>query len=127
MGAEIKCKGCGQLVLARREPVYEGFRKVGEVAICTACGHRHDPEEALDAIESEKRPEIFGEEDLPETPKIFSDSERRTCCRYCKHYLVSRFDQKCGLTLKTIEATDLCFKFERRDEKADSEDQDLRY
>ena len=118
MAAEIKCEACGEVVLARREAIYDGFKKIGEMAICTACGHRHQPDAELEEAAAETRPSIFGDDDRPEKPAIFDDSEFQRCCRYCKHYILSRFDQRCGLTQKTVEATDLCFDFERREEDA---------
>ncbi len=123
MSAEIQCASCGEIVMARREALYDGFKKIGEVVVCTACGHRHEPDAELKEVETSKRPAIFGEDDLPERPAIFSDSERQRCCLYCKHYVISRFDQRCALTSKTVEATDLCFSFERAQEDApDAED-----
>ena len=43
---EIACTACGRTALARIEPVYAGFRKVGEEVVCTACGHRYAGREA---------------------------------------------------------------------------------
>ena len=123
MGNEIRCAGCGDVVLARREPLYDGFKKVGEVVVCTACGHRHEPDETQ-AVQAQTRPAIFGADDLPERPNVFSAEERRRCCRYCRHYVISRFDQRCALTSKTVASTDLCFDFDRREDEEDGDEQD---
>ena len=37
---EIVCSKCGADTLLKREPVYEGFKKVGEKLTCASCGHQ---------------------------------------------------------------------------------------
>ena len=53
-GVEIICSECGADALIRREPVYEGFKKVGEELSCPACGHKYDSEEDVPFKEKKK-------------------------------------------------------------------------
>ena len=113
---EIHCVNCGQDTLVRAEPIYEGFKKVGTCFICTGCGFRYASEEETPFLEEKKGPSLFTEEDLPQKPSIFDESERRHCCSWCKHFVVNPFTQRCGLKNSYTEATDLCVRFERKDE-----------
>ncbi len=97
----------------RREPVYEGFKKTGERLFCSACGYQYKSEEDI-PYKTRKKVNIFTEEDKSQALDIFKDDERRKNCRYCVHYVVNPFAQRCGLHNKFIEATDLCDDFERK-------------
>ncbi len=140
--SEIDCSSCGQTALSRQETEYEGFTRKGEVVVCTACGARYPLEEAPFVegrtpagvstlfAEAERprrptlfsdddkpvRPALFTDDDKPDRPSIFSEEERQCSCRYCVHYVLSAFDQRCGLTDATVAATDLCEQFERKSE-----------
>ena len=113
---EIVCTACGQEALLRREPVYEGFRRVGEQLICSGCGHVYEDEASV-PFKTRKMTSIFGEQDRPVTADIFGDDERHKNCRYCKHYVVNPFTQRCGLHDKEVQATDICFDFEEAEEE----------
>lgn len=112
---EIKCGECGTVALARPEPVYDGFTKTGTHYICTECGKVYESEEETPFIKTVGKPDVFGEDDKPETPSIFSDDERRKSCSWCRHFVVNPFSQRCGLTNRETEATDLCVRFEKKD------------
>jgi predicted RNA-binding Zn-ribbon protein involved in translation (DUF1610 family) len=111
---EISCTACGRVALARAEPRYDGFRKVGEEFICTACGHRYPTREKTPFASDGGAPRVFSAADRPEQVRIFRDSERRRCCGWCRHFVVNPFGQRCGLTNRETEATDLCERFELR-------------
>lgn len=113
----ITCTTCGEESLVRREPVYEGFKKVGERFICTACGHAFEREEDVPFSKARKRPNIFVDDDLPATLNIFKDDERQKNCRYCSHYTVNPFTQRCGLHNKEVQATDFCPDFRQPEEE----------
>jgi len=108
---EIACTACGQHALARIEPLYEGFKRVGEEVVCTACGHRYPGVAAAPFAAAAGRPRVFAETDRPHTPKIFADDERRKSCGWCAHFVVNPFSQRCGLANREVEATDLCVRF----------------
>lgn len=116
MSNEIACTTCGKTALARREPRYEGFRKVGEDVVCTACGHRYDGAEATPFVDRPKGPSVFGEDDKPVAVKVFREDERGRCCGHCRHFVVNPFTERCGLHNRRTQATDLCFDFAGRTE-----------
>jgi hypothetical protein len=96
------------------EPVFEDFKKTGEVFICTACGHRYPSRAATPFLTDAGRPQVFSAADLPEATRIFKSDERRRCCGWCRHFIVNPFNQRCGLSNRAVEATDLCARFEAR-------------
>jgi len=111
---EIRCAVCRTTALVRSEPVYDGFKKIGEAFICTGCGTRYASAEETPFVQTASRPNIFREEDKPARPPIFSDDERQKCCSWCTHFVVNPFSQRCGLTNKETQATDLCVRFTKR-------------
>ncbi len=133
---EIVCNACGETVLARHEPRFEGFRKTGDAWICTTCGHVHDTLPAASAAtgssavaarnhprktglfsadDPPRTPSVFTDEDRPERPRIFGEDERRRSCGWCRHFVVNPFSQRCGRHNREVEATDLCGAFAPRE------------
>lgn len=117
---EIDCSACGRETLLRREPVYEGFKKTGERLLCAGCGHLYAREEDV-PFKDRSGPRIFSESDKSGTPRIFQGDEGKRTCRYCRHYVVNPFAQRCGLRRTFVEATDFCERFEK---KPAAEDED---
>lgn len=113
---EIHCSVCHETALVRPEPVYDGFRKTGEAYVCTACGARYASAEVTPFVRGASKPRVFSESDKPRTPSIFSDDERQRCCGWCRHFVVNPFSQRCGLTNRETQATDLCVRFEKKEE-----------
>ena len=114
---EIKCEACGTVALVRPEPIYDGFKKIGTHYICMECGKLYPSEEETPFIKTTEKPNIFGEDDKPDIPSIFSEDERRKSCGWCKHFVVNPFSQRCGVINKETEATDLCIRFERKEDE----------
>lgn len=111
---EINCRNCGKTALVRAEPVYEGFRRTGEAFVCLGCGFRYPSEAETPFAVHEAKPDVFTAEEKRKAPSIFGEEEFGHSCRWCAHYVVNPFDQRCGLTGKTVDATDVCFKFLRK-------------
>jgi hypothetical protein len=112
MSNEIACTACGQTALVRREPRYERFRKTGETIVCTACGHRYGDGEPVPWCDKARGPALFTDADKPAAVRVFGQDERGRCCRYCVHYVVNPFTQRCDLHRRAVVATDLCADFE---------------
>ncbi len=112
----IQCTACGAESWVVREPIYEGFTKVGESFACASCGHVFASEEDVPYV-GLTTPKIFSEEDRSAQPQLFEAGENRRICRYCKHYVVNPFTQWCGVHKKEVEATDSCGRFEARSEE----------
>ena len=115
---EIRCRGCGRLCLARGEPVFEDFKKVSETFVCTGCGHRYPTRAETPFVQGDGRPKVFSETDRPAATRVFRDSERRRSCGWCRHFVVNPFNQRCGLTNRVMEATDVCLRFAAKQDRA---------
>jgi len=115
MSREIRCPNCGQETLLLREPVYEGFAKVGEQRKCSGCGQIFATEDDVPYV-SRKTTAVFTAKDRSAAVKVFEAHEADRLCRYCVHYTVNPFRQWCGLHRKEVEATDTCSRFERMPE-----------
>lgn len=111
---EINCTSCGERTLVRAEPVYDGFKKTGECFVCTACGKRYASADDTPFARDDKRPRVFTEADKPQALSVFRDDERQRSCGWCRHFVVNPFSQRCGLTNKETQATDLCVRFEKK-------------
>lgn len=100
-----------------REPLYEGFKRVGEELRCAACGHRFASESEV-PFKKSAAAKIFDESDRPKAARVFAENEAERICRRCAHYVVNPFVQWCGLHKREVEATDTCPSFERKPDRA---------
>ena len=114
-GLEIVCSACGADTFLKREPEYDGFVKKGEKLVCVSCGHRFASESEI-TFKQKKAPLIFSDADKFKKVEIFKSDEAGKNCRYCRHYVVNPFTQRCGLHNKIVQATDLCDKFDKMEE-----------
>lgn len=108
---EIICTQCGAETFLKREPVYEGLKKIGEVLSCSSCGFIFTSEEDVLFKTAPAAPQIFTEADRSKKVKVFDEGENRTFCRYCANYVVNPFMQFCSLHKKEVQATDSCPQF----------------
>ena len=111
--SQIRCSACGEDSLLKRTPKYDGFKKVGETLSCAACGHVFASEAEVPAG-GPARPRVFDDADAPKAVRLFEDAEKGRFCRYCRHYVVNPFTQRCSRHNRLVEATDACGDFERR-------------
>jgi len=110
----IVCAACGAETFVKREPVYDGFVKVGERFRCVSCGHEYGDEKDV-PFRTPEAPKVFGADDAPGTVDVFTEDEKNRNCRHCRHYVVNPFTQRCAHHRKEVEATDLCPDFEPPD------------
>jgi hypothetical protein len=108
---QIVCSACGEESMLRREPLYDGFSKVGERLSCVSCGHEYGSEEEV-PFKSVGRPKLFGDADRSRKVDIFSSEDDLRNCRHCRHYVMNPFSQRCNLHQREVDATDLCDRFE---------------
>lgn len=106
------CNHCHQETLFTSEPIYDGFKKVGETLRCSGCGAEQEKRKNTDT-KADPLAALFGDDARPETLNLF-DVEKETAklCRKCTHYVVHPFTQRCGLHDKEVAATDSCPLFE---------------
>ncbi|NQU40992.1 MAG: hypothetical protein HQ523_13660 [Lentisphaerae bacterium] len=110
---EIICTACGAETLLKREPIYEGFTKSGEALTCVSCGHLYASESEV-PVKTEHKIEVFTEADRPDRVEIFDEDEKQRVCRYCQHYIVNPFAQRCDLHHRFVDATDYCSDFSKK-------------
>lgn len=118
---EILCRACGAETLLRREPIYDGFKKVGETLLCSACGHVYETEADV-PFKAGSVPSIFSEADKPKTVRVFRSDEANRNCRHCAHYVVNPFTQRCGLHHREVQAADCCDDFEAKSDNTGDDD-----
>ena len=106
----IICSACGADSFLKREPLYDGFRKVGETFACGDCGHRYPDEASVPYVDT-SGPRIFTDADRSPDVSIFSSDDAERNCRHCRHYIVNPFIQRCGLHHREVAASDLCDDF----------------
>ncbi len=111
----IRCPACQAESLLKRTPLYDGFKKIGEKLSCADCGHEFASEAEV-PFAGKARPAIFSEADAPKAVQIFKADEKGKFCRYCRHYVVNPFTQRCSLHRRLIQATDICPQFDRKPE-----------
>ena len=116
-GRAIHCPACGENSVLRREAVYDGFRKTGEKLTCFGCGHAFGSES--DVPYTDVRPRLFTDADRSAEVRVFSAEDELHTCRYCIHYVVNPFVQRCSLHQRLVEATDSCPDFEATPDDAD--------
>ena len=110
---EIRCPGCGDETLLLRQPIYEGFTKVGETLSCATCGYTFENEEDV-PYKHQPSVQVFTDADRPAAVEVFSENEAERLCHRCVHYVVNPFMQWCGLHRREVEATDTCPSFKRK-------------
>lgn len=120
---EIVCTACGEDALVKKEPVYDGFTKVGEQFVCVSCGHVYATEDDVPFKVAEKL-SVFDADDKPLEIRVFQDEEMHKNCRYCKYYIMNPFSQRCGLHNKPVAATDFCEEFELKSDEKDCESEE---
>ena len=114
-GVEIKCSACGCDALLLRTAQYDGFKKTGEKLACASCGHEYPSEEDVPFKLGHEARQIFTDADKAKQILLFHEDEKRRVCRYCRHYVVNPFVQRCGIHMGLVEATDSCGNFIAKD------------
>lgn len=113
MKKKVICSNCNEDTFLRVEPVYEGFKKVGEKYFCMVCGCEYEQDNMPEEVEEENC-SLFSADDLEKIPDIFADDRDADNCSKCEYYIVNAFQQKCGITHEEVLATDICFNFNRK-------------
>lgn len=120
-GSRITCPACHNDTYLKREPVYEGFKKVGETLSCVDCGHVFENDDEAPEAKSPLA-SIFSDDDRPQKVNVFAEGEQAQICRYCTHYVVNPFAQRCDHHNRETEATDSCSDFEKVEEEDEAEE-----
>lgn len=111
-----RCPSCNKDVLFVSEKQYDGFSVVGEILRCTECGGEQQASETAATKKADPLADLFSDADLEKNPQVFDGNENATMCRYCMHYVVNPFRQRCMVHEKDVDATDTCGDFEAADQ-----------
>ncbi|MDA3798125.1 MAG: hypothetical protein PF692_03485 [Kiritimatiellae bacterium] len=122
MKKKVICEKCGEETFLRTEPIYEGFKKIGDAYFCMLCGFEYQEEALQDAKSDEKKNSFFTEDDLEKVPDLFAEEKDANSCWKCKNYIINAFQQKCGLTQRNVSAMDVCFSFEKEEKESAVDD-----
>ena len=124
-GDEINCIHCGKHGFLVKKAKMEGWKKVGDMLICSSCGQI-----IVDVEESPIKEDI--EEDIPSNDKLdsllsFLGTEQlekktievgeKTFCRDCIHYVKHPFFSKCGLNNEDINPMDDCESYKKMEDE----------
>jgi hypothetical protein len=121
VGDEINCLFCNKHVFLVKKSVMDGWKKVGDILVCSSCGKTLE-----DIKESDNKVDI-GNEPVKDdklaklanflgTEKIEKktiDTSEKTFCRDCVHYIKHPFFSKCGLYHKEVNPMDDCSSYEK--------------
>jgi hypothetical protein len=114
---EIICTACGEETLLKREPIYEGLAKTGELLTCVSCGHQFENEDTVPFKQRAATPNLFAESDWIRPAPLFDADENKRLCRYCANYVINPFMQYCSTRKKEVQATDTCEQFTEKQER----------
>lgn len=109
------CKKCHQETLFVSEPIYEGFKKIGESLRCNGCGAVQRSDKIV-VPKADPLAALFGEDLAPEKLNLFDvDAETAHLCRKCANYVIHPFTQRCSLHDREVSATDSCDQWEAKE------------
>ena len=119
----MHCRACGAETFLRREPLFEGFQRVGERLFCVSCGYEYADASEVDFLE-QSQPRIFSDADRSQRVDVFRGDEQGHNCRHCRHYVTNPFVQRCGLHKIEVQATDCCEAFSAKSDAVGDADDD---
>ena len=118
-GNKMLCPHCGERTLAKEKKVLdENFSPVGVKFVCAFCGGELEvpsaasgpaPSKREDAAERLSR--LLGGE-RPAKVGFAPEADDGHFCLHCKNFIKHPFMNRCGLTMKEVQAIDSCAKFE---------------
>ena len=118
-GGKVLCPHCGEKTLVRERKVFdENFSPAGVKFVCAFCGGELEPPSAAAAPAPSKEKEaaerlsrLLGGEKV--TKAAFApEADDGHFCLHCRNFIKHPFMNRCGLTMKEVQAIDSCEKFE---------------
>ena len=121
-GEKINCPHCGEKSFVREKKNYdEAFVLKKSEFVCALCGRVLEGKEpgrsaaAGKNSASDRLSALLGGEKVQKISFAPEDGDGRFCL-HCVNYIKHPFLNRCGLTLKEIQATDSCEHFEAKSE-----------
>ena len=118
-GKKVLCPHCGERTLAKEKKILdENFSPVGGKFVCAFCGGELEMPSAVPASAPSKAQEaaerlsrLLGGE-RPTKAAFAPEADDGHFCLHCKNFVKHPFMNRCGLTMKEVQAIDSCEKFE---------------
>ncbi|MBQ7694901.1 MAG: hypothetical protein IJT50_07225 [Lentisphaeria bacterium] len=118
-GKKVLCPHCGERTLAREKKILDdNFTPVGVKFVCVFCGGELEIPAAAPASApskqeqaSERLSRLLGGEKVTKVG-FAPEADDGHFCLHCRHFVKHPFINRCGLTMKEVQAIDGCEKFE---------------
>ena len=118
-GRKVLCPHCGEKTIAKEKKLLdENFSPVGVKFVCAFCGGELEMASAAYASSPSKEQEaaerlsrLLGGEKAAKAAFV-PEADDGHFCLHCKNFVKHPFMNRCGLTMKEVQAIDSCEKFE---------------
>ena len=118
-GKKVLCPHCGERTLVKEKKILDdNFSPVGVKFVCAFCGGElENPASASVPVPSkqekaaERLSRLLGGEKVAKVG-FAPESDDGHFCLHCKNFIKHPFMNRCGLTMKEVQAIDGCEKFE---------------
>ena len=117
-GDKAVCPHCGERTLVREKKCYdENFSLTGVRFFCSLCGGELKPEEngstpqAARKQAADRLSQLLGGEKAAKV-RLAPEADDGHFCLHCRHFIKHPFMNRCGVTMREVEATGSCAKFE---------------
>ena len=118
-GSKVVCPHCGERTLAKEKKILdENFSPVGVKFVCAFCGGELEAPAAASPSAPSKEKEaaerlsrLLGGETVAKVG-FAPEADDGRFCLHCKNFIKHPFMNRCGLTMKEVQAIDSCEKFE---------------
>ncbi|MBQ7694969.1 MAG: hypothetical protein IJT50_07565 [Lentisphaeria bacterium] len=119
-GRKVLCPHCGEKTLVRERKVFdENFSPVGVKFVCAFCGGELELPSASDSVPAPSKQEEAAERlsrllggERAAKAAFAPEADDGHFCLHCRNFVKHPFMNRCGLTMKEVQAIDSCEKFE---------------
>ena len=118
-GKKVLCPHCGEKTLAKEKKLLdESFSPVGVKFVCAFCGGELEmpaaaaaPAPSKEKEAAERLSRLLGGERVAKAA-FAPEADDGHFCLHCKNFVKHPFMNRCGLTMREVQAIDSCEKFE---------------
>lgn len=121
-GEKILCPHCGEKSFLKEKKCFDDSFALKEVKFfCALCGgeirntSEKSPAPSKAAAAAERLSALLGGEKVARVT-FAPEADDGHFCLHCRNFIKHPFMNRCGLTLKEVEATDSCDSFEKSEE-----------
>ena len=118
-GKKVLCPHCGERTLVKEKKILdENFSPVGVKFVCAFCGGELEnpadasvPAPSKQEEAAERLSRLLGGERVAKVG-FAPEADDGHFCLHCRNFVKHPFMNRCGLTMKEVQAIDSCEKFE---------------